>query len=472
MELNQVICSNLNNSYKPNKKDNVCTKKSEDKSFANIINNTAEKKVNSNIDDKQSKDIKNMSSNINEINKLEVVDKEKHDDVLENLGVLQMIIQNYYNNNIDSNENIILNNFEEKNVKLNENIVSSINENAVSSINENASAIIKMIESLQNSDISKTINMKQFSENLVANLKQLEKQISDIELSNSNNINQQENHLSSIANRLLPQIKKMVVSNETDNLNSNITANDDINGINITKLDNSINTTELENAIKNSSLGKNIVTTESNKENISDMIKVEGVLNDDDLSIDSKSIKKEADSNGVDKSINISLGNKTLNRVNSEIKISDKSDEISNSVLNQVKDKIVFMSKQNINAVKMQLHPTDLGELDIKLLFEEGKLSVEILAANTKTQSLIASNLDELKDILKNSMSENSLINIDVKEETSEDYLQHNNQGNSRQQYENQEQESYNNSENELEQGIDYISFQDEIDQLINNSYN
>lgn len=45
---------------------------------------------------------------------------------------------------------------------------------------------------------------------------------------------------------------------------------------------------------------------------------------------------------------------------------------------------------------KMQLEPEDLGQIDIKLKLSEGKLVIDILAANSKTHALLASQVDKL----------------------------------------------------------------------------
>ncbi|HVI42239.1 MAG TPA: flagellar hook-length control protein FliK [Anaerovoracaceae bacterium] len=45
---------------------------------------------------------------------------------------------------------------------------------------------------------------------------------------------------------------------------------------------------------------------------------------------------------------------------------------------------------------QMQLEPEDLGQIDIKLKLSEGKLVIDILAANSKTQALLTSQVDKL----------------------------------------------------------------------------
>lgn len=100
------------------------------------------------------------------------------------------------------------------------------------------------------------------------------------------------------------------------------------------------------------------------------------------------------------------------------ININDESSQIKSQVLSQVKDKIVFMAEEGpepgstIKHVTMELHPASLGKVDIKMTFENNKVTVEIKALNEETQKIISSGVDELAKILGKS-SEN--INILVK---------------------------------------------------------
>lgn len=103
---------------------------------------------------------------------------------------------------------------------------------------------------------------------------------------------------------------------------------------------------------------------------------------------------------------------------NTIINISDESSQIKSQVLSQVKDKIVFMADEGVEygtstkQVEMELHPVSLGKVDIKMTFENNKLTVEIKAQNEETQKLISSNADELANILGKT---SETVNIVVK---------------------------------------------------------
>lgn len=90
---------------------------------------------------------------------------------------------------------------------------------------------------------------------------------------------------------------------------------------------------------------------------------------------------------------------------NKIITISDESTEIKSQVLTQVKDKIIIMTEKgqdsnNIKTITMELQPQNLGKVNIKMIYENNKLTVEIKALNEETQKILSSNIDELRDML------------------------------------------------------------------------
>ena len=64
---------------------------------------------------------------------------------------------------------------------------------------------------------------------------------------------------------------------------------------------------------------------------------------------------------------------------------------------NQIREEILSkLEQKGSTEFKMQLHPEDLGQIDIKLKLSEGKLVIDILAANSKTQALLTGQVDKL----------------------------------------------------------------------------
>ncbi len=69
----------------------------------------------------------------------------------------------------------------------------------------------------------------------------------------------------------------------------------------------------------------------------------------------------------------------------------------SSETYSQIRDEILSkLEKNGPSEFKMQLVPEDLGQIDVKLRLSEGKLIIDILAANSKTQALLTSQVDKL----------------------------------------------------------------------------
>lgn len=99
------------------------------------------------------------------------------------------------------------------------------------------------------------------------------------------------------------------------------------------------------------------------------------------------------------------------------IVISDASSEIRSQALTQVKDKIVFMYEDGkINSPKeviMELQPHNLGKVNIKMIFEDDKLKIEIKALNEDTQKILSDNKEGIVNALSKAID--STISVDIK---------------------------------------------------------
>ncbi len=129
--------------------------------------------------------------------------------------------------------------------------------------------------------------------------------------------------------------------------------------------------------------------------------------------------KKDNLKNGIDFNFHSALASREslVSAENKIITISDESSQIKSQVLSQVRDKIAFMagegSESGIKQVTMELQPNNLGKVDIKMTFEDDKITVEIKALNEETQKILSSGAGELAKIL-NKTTESS-INVVVK---------------------------------------------------------
>ena len=107
---------------------------------------------------------------------------------------------------------------------------------------------------------------------------------------------------------------------------------------------------------------------------------------------------------------------------NQIIKVNDESSKLKDSVITQIKDKISFMKINEKQTVTLELTPESLGKLDIKMVFDKGgKLIIDIIASNPKTQSLILSNISELKSVLQSNFGNKAVINVECHKQIYED---------------------------------------------------
>ena len=83
------------------------------------------------------------------------------------------------------------------------------------------------------------------------------------------------------------------------------------------------------------------------------------------------------------------------------IRVSEKPAEKAPSPLRQVADAAADQFRQGKSELKMELYPQSLGKVEIRLTSGKGLLTVEIAASDPKTQSLLLSGSDEIRNILQ-----------------------------------------------------------------------
>jgi len=88
------------------------------------------------------------------------------------------------------------------------------------------------------------------------------------------------------------------------------------------------------------------------------------------------------------------------------IKVSDASSNVAKTTCSQVADKISVNFKAGNPEFQMDLYPQDLGKVSIKMAMQSGVLTVEILAADPKTQSMLMANTSEIKAMLQTTVSQ------------------------------------------------------------------
>ena len=126
---------------------------------------------------------------------------------------------------------------------------------------------------------------------------------------------------------------------------------------------------------------------------------------------------------------------------NKIIAVTDESTELKAEILSQVSDKIIITAEKDMlgdtKTISMQLQPQNLGKVDIKLTYENDKLTVEIKALNKETQKILSSNTDELKEMLSKTSSVKIVVKPFVESDT---HHYHDDKGNEQYFYQGQEQ--------------------------------
>lgn len=132
-------------------------------------------------------------------------------------------------------------------------------------------------------------------------------------------------------------------------------------------------------------------------------------------------LNTDIDSNGI----LVESKNQIVTNNNKIIEVSDESSKIKTTVLSQIEDKIVVMSKEKegIQQVIMELYPKNLGKVNIKMSIEAEKMTVEIMALDEKTGSVLMSNAQELTKALQGNLS-STTVHVTVVEDSLNQYNQ------------------------------------------------
>lgn len=89
------------------------------------------------------------------------------------------------------------------------------------------------------------------------------------------------------------------------------------------------------------------------------------------------------------------------------IKVSGEPEQAQSSPARQVADTVMHQMQSGKTEFQMDLYPKSLGKVSVKLTSQDGLLTVEIAAADPKTQSLLLSGSSEIRSILQASTGQN-----------------------------------------------------------------
>ena len=83
-------------------------------------------------------------------------------------------------------------------------------------------------------------------------------------------------------------------------------------------------------------------------------------------------------------------------------------------IIKQITEHIKTDIKVNVNEVKITLHPESLGELSLKISMEQGIVTAMFVAENQRVKEIIESNMNQLRDALKESGVDVGALNVSV----------------------------------------------------------
>ncbi|HEX2985412.1 MAG TPA: flagellar hook-length control protein FliK [Caproiciproducens sp.] len=119
------------------------------------------------------------------------------------------------------------------------------------------------------------------------------------------------------------------------------------------------------------------------------------------------------------------------------IKISDAPANTPKTPVHQVTDQVLTNYKAGNSKLEIELFPRDLGKVTVKMAMQNGTLTVDIAAANPKTQSMLLSSAGEIRSILESTV--NHPVHVLQDTQDRQWYQQDQNPSQSRQQQEQQQ---------------------------------
>lgn len=128
-----------------------------------------------------------------------------------------------------------------------------------------------------------------------------------------------------------------------------------------------------------------------------------------------------------------------------KIKVGDAQEVSSENLIKEISKNVVIKAEKS-NEYELQLDPENLGKIKVKLLFEDGKLTVSMLCSNSKTANLLSEGISSLgQAIQQNTKSE---VTVNVREEN---YLNNNQNQQKGQNSSNQQNQNQQNHREDTE---------------------
>lgn len=148
-------------------------------------------------------------------------------------------------------------------------------------------------------------------------------------------------------------------------------------------------------------------------------------------------------------------GNKNL------VKISDLSAKLHTPSAEappqaQLADNVKINLSEGKTEFEMQLTPHNLGKITVKMVAENGMLSIEFIADNPKTQSMLMANASEIRDLLQSTTStQTQIVTANQPDSMQQNYTEQQTQ---QEQHEQEQQEKQNDKENDETSTVDFLA--------------
>ena len=194
------------------------------------------------------------------------------------------------------------------------------------------------------------------------------------------------------------------------------------------------------------------IESNSNKAASEDVAKIESHLKVDkkdtlELSVNEEDRNKLETNNEVEIS-EVYVPNKHEAIPKSEVinvKVGDGQTISSEKLVNEVAKNIIIKSEDN-KQYELQLDPENLGKIKVKLLFEDGKLTVSLLCNNNKTAAMLSEGISTLGQAIQQTTK--SEVTVNVQEESYLNNNQNNNEKGSNPNSQNQNRQNKQNDSN------------------------
>lgn len=204
-------------------------------------------------------------------------------------------------------------------------------------------------------------------------------------------------------------------------------------------------------------ISKKDIKIESNSNKVTD----EGVKIESDLKVDKKDTlelslndedKTKLDTNNEVEISEVYVPNKHEAIPETEVikvKVGDGQSISSEKLVDEVAKNIILKSEDN-KQYELQLDPENLGKIKVKLLFEDGKLTVSLLCNNNKTAAMLSEGISNLGQAIQQTTK--SEVTVNVQEENYLNNNQNNNEKGNNQNSQNQNRQNNQNDSNFEEQ--------------------